>query len=284
MATDPLQLTALVGVPLQHAAAALRAQRPQDAARIAQDVLRQHPRQLQALHILGCAMLMQGRPQDAVASLQAAARGHRHPDIDVQLALALSQSGRTNEAVTLLERTAKRKPPHAGALYALGHLLLAAERYEEAIETLRRGCEVAPMMPEMAIQLGYGLLHRRDHGAAQAAFGRALAIAPTSADALFGMGRAHYGSGDSATAAGYFRQSLKSRPDDHDAWLFLGHCLLILGQNDAGNECFRAAARGDARRYGKALLSLAASGRGRAWIKPSAAARFMRGQKTSAST
>jgi len=280
MATEPWHPAARAGAqrsdPLQDAALALQAQRPQEAARIAEEVLRRDPRQARALYILGCALLMQGRPQDAVAPLESAARGGHNPDIDIQLALALSRTGRQNEALTLLKRTAKRKPPHAGALYTLGHLFLAAERYEEAIETLRRGCEIAPMMPEMSIQLGYALLHRGDYVAAKAAFGRALAILPRSPDALFGMGKAHYSSGEFNAAVGYFRQSLMSRPDDHNTWLLLGHCLLVLGERDAGYECFRTAARGDPKRYGKALLSLAASARGRAWMRPSAAARFLR--------
>jgi hypothetical protein len=47
-----------------------------------------------------------------------------------------------------------------------------------------------------------------------------------------------------------------------------------MGEVEAGYDCFRTAARGDPKRYGKALTSLAASGRGRLWLKPSAAARF----------
>jgi hypothetical protein len=55
---------------------------------------------------------------------------------------------------------------------------------------------------------------------------------------------------------------------------------LELGQRDAGYECFRAAARGDAKRYGIALSSLAASSRGRFWLKPSAAAQYFRDRKS----
>ena len=66
------------------------------------------------------------------------------------------------------------------------------------------------------------------------------------------------------------------RPNDGGAWLSLGHCLLELGQLDAGYECFRTAARGDASRYGNALTSLASAARGRFWLRPSEAARFMR--------
>jgi cytochrome c-type biogenesis protein CcmH/NrfG len=63
-------------------------------------------------------------------------------------------------------------------------------------------------------------------------------------------------------------------PQDGACWLNLGHCLLRLGEIEAGYDCFRSAVRGDPQRYGKALTSLAASGRGKLWLKPSAAAQF----------
>jgi hypothetical protein len=50
---------------------------------------------------------------------------------------------------------------------------------------------------------------------------------------------------------------------------------LQAGEVEAGYDCFRTAARGDPKRYGKAITSLAASGRGKLWLKPSAAARFL---------
>ena len=266
--------------PLHRAALALNAKRPKEAQRIAEEILRRDPRHPRALHILGFALLIQGRAEAAVAPLEAAARGRHDPEIETRLALALSQIGRREEALSRLKRAVKRQPPYPLAFHGLGTLLFTIERCDEAIEVLRRGVEAAPMMPEMATLLGSVHLKRRNYGEAKTAFGQALVIAPTSPDALSGMGMALYATGDSATAADYFRRCLVSRPDDDTMWLHLGHCLLQLGDRDGGYECFRTASRGDPKRYGRAVLSLAASSRGRAWLKPSAAARFMRGVKT----
>jgi len=285
MANGPLHSSARGGGVsgndvLQRAMLALNSQRPQEAQRIAEEALKTDPRHAQALHILGCALLMQGRAQDALAPLESAARGRHDAEIETQLAIALLEVGRQDDALARLRRAVKRQPPNAAAFHALGHLLFSMQRYDEAIETLRRGLEIAPMMPELSVQLGYALLQRKNYADATAAFARALAISPTSADALFGMAKAHQEAGEYAPAVDYLRRCLMSRPDDDNAWLLLGHCLLELGQRDAGFECFRAAARGDPRRYGAALSSLVASGRGRAWLKPSAAARFLRGTKS----
>ena len=263
---------------LHRAMVALQGRRAAEAARLAGDVLKDDPRQPRALQILGGALLMQGQPKDAIAPLEEAARSRHDAETDTQLAIALRQAGRPDEALTRLKRAIKRKPPYAPSFHELGYLLVSMERYDEAIEALRRGLEVAPMMPELSIQLGYALLRGARRVEAKMAFARALSIAPGSADALLGIGMTHSELGEYASAAECFRRGLMNRPDDSSLWLRLGHCLLALGQRDAGDDCFRNAARGDPARHRKVLSSLVKSGHGRFWLRPSAAARFFGGK------
>jgi len=267
---------AFAGASLQRAMAALDAQRPQEAERIAGEVLKAQPHQARALYVLGCALIMQGRPADAITPLEAAARGRHDAEIETMLAIALRRAGRNEDARRRLKLVTKRQPPYAAAFHELGCLLVATEREEEAIDAFRRGLEVAPMMPAFSLQLGQLFLRRRNCVQARLAFARALKIAPSSPEALFGMARAHQEVGESEPAAAYFRRYLTARPDDRTAWLHLGHCLLDLGQLEAGYDCFRKAAAGDAKCYGDALSTLSAAGRGRFWLKPSEAVRFLR--------
>jgi Flp pilus assembly protein TadD len=83
---------------LERANLALKNHRAKDAERIAADMLRADPRHTRALHILGCALLAQGRAEDAVALLENAARGKHDPEIDAVLAMALRQAGRSEGA------------------------------------------------------------------------------------------------------------------------------------------------------------------------------------------
>jgi tetratricopeptide (TPR) repeat protein len=265
---------------LQRATFALNGQRPNEAERIAGEVLKSDSRDVRALHILGYALLMQGRPQDTVAALEPAARNLHDAEIDTQLAIALRQVGRIEDALSRLKRATKRRPPYAAAFHELGNLLFSTERYDEAIEVFSRGLEIAPMMPELSIRLGYVFLQRRNFADAKVAFARALGISPGSYDAQFGMAKAHQEIGECQAAAEYFRRCLMTRPDDAGTWVALGQCLLELDQREAGYECFRAAARGDPKRYGNALASLVKSGRGRFWLKPSEAERYLRGLKS----
>ncbi|QWG17817.1 tetratricopeptide repeat protein [Bradyrhizobium sediminis] len=183
---------------------------------------------------------------------------------------------RPEDAERVAAEVLRADPKHARALHILGVALTMQGRYDEAVDVLGLGLQVAPTMPELSIQLGYAQLSRGDCANAKVAFARALGISPHPHDALFGMAKAHQELGENEEAAGYFRRYLTNRPNDGGAWLGLGHCLLELGELDAGYECFRTAARGDAKRYGAALTSLAAAARGRFWLRPRDAARFFR--------
>jgi tetratricopeptide (TPR) repeat protein len=263
---------------LQRALTALNMQQPKQAEEIAAQIVKRSPQNVHAQHVLGCALLLQGRSAEAIAPLEAAGRGRRDPEINTQLAIALRQMGRPDEALTRLKRAVKQRPPYPPAFRELGGLLFAMKQFGEAIEVLRSGLEAAPVSPDILIQLGYVLLQIKKLAEAKAAFGQALAFTPNDADALFGMAKAYRDSGELQPAANLLRRYLTSAPADQSGWLHLGNCLLDLGETEAAYSCFRTAARGDQRNFGKALASLAASGRGRLWLKPSAATRFMRDQ------
>jgi tetratricopeptide (TPR) repeat protein len=254
---------------------ALDNERSEDAEQIAAEVLKVDPHNAHALYILGCALTMQDRALEAIAPLKTAAMGRADPKLDTLLAIALRQAGRHEEAISLLELATGRQPPYATAFLELGYLLALMDRHDQAADVLSRGLEIAPAMPQLSIQLGYAHLFRRDCANAKLAFARTLDISPGSHDALFGMAKAHQELGENEEAVACFRRYLTVRPNDGGALLNLGHCLLELGQSDAGYECFRRAAQGDAPRYGHALVSLASAARGRLWLSPSAAARFL---------
>jgi len=260
------------------AIAALSNGRPQEAERIAGEALRAVPGNSEALSILGQSLLMQGRVDDAIAALEGA--GSRDPRVETQLALALHQARRNEDALKQLRRAVKRRPPFAPAFHQLGALLFTMKRYAESIEALERGRAVAPAMPELPIQLGYVFLAQRNSIKAKQAFAAALNIAPSATAALWGMGKAHQQIGESKEASGYFRKCLGLTPNDAGTWLNLGHSLVEAGDVDAGLECFRAAARGDHQRYFGALSTLVKASRGRFWLKPSDARRSLRSGKS----
>lgn len=263
-----------IGNTLQQAAFALNGQRPADAERMAAEVLKIEPREPRALHIFGCAVLMQGRAAEAIAPLETAARIAHDAEIDMQLAAALRQTGRVDDALSRLRRAIKRQPPNPKAFYELGCALASTKHYDEAADVFARGRDVAPMVVEFSVQLGRVFLERRKFSEAKQAFARALEISSASPDAMSGLALAHQGVGEYDLAADHFRRCLAAKPDP-GTWLNLGRCLLQLGQMDEAYDCFRYAVRSDPKRLGNALGMLSKSPRGRVWLRPSAAARFL---------
>src|ERR1700759_4164312 len=131
---------------IKRALSALNSQRLQEAEQIAASILRRDPRHARALHIAGCALLMQGRADEAIEPLDRAGRGRHDPEIDTQLSMALRLAGRNDDALSRLKRTTKRNPAYAPAFLEYGVLLSLLGRHAEAIEVLQQGLAAAPMM------------------------------------------------------------------------------------------------------------------------------------------
>ncbi len=260
---------------VQQARMALEARRPDEAERMLRIALVHDPRHPGALQLLGIALLTQGRAHEAVVPLEQAVGGRADPVGETYLGIALRQNGRADAALEWLQRAAERQPPFGLAFHELGVLLFSQRRLAEAEAALRRGLTVAPAMVELSIVLGGIHLDRGEREDAKLAFARALANAPGHPGAMFGMGTACMDNGEFARGAERFRQVLARDPGYAMARLNLGNCLIELGQWDDGVDCLRTAVRATPQLYSKALKIVVNAGRGRFWLKPSAAAEFL---------
>ncbi|MGH6670853.1 MAG: tetratricopeptide repeat protein [Xanthobacteraceae bacterium] len=259
---------------LQRAIMALNDRRPDEAERLAAAAAKANPRDPRTLYVLGSALLMQGRGAEAVAPLEAAARARHDGEIDTRLAMALRLAGRADDALARLKRAVKRRPPFPGAFHDLGCILGSLKRYDEAVDVFRQGLDVAPMMPELSVQLGYTLLQCRKWTEAKAAFARALDIVPALREPLLGLAKAEQELGDFAASADWLRRVLRLGSDPA-IWHQLGRCLSRIGDIDAAYDCFRHAVRAEPARFGNVLTTILKAPRGRFWLKPSAARRFL---------
>lgn len=176
---------------LQYGRAAIDAQRPDEAERVARQVLARQvlerqvlgrqPQHKGAQHLLGLALLIQKRAREAVEPLADVARDTADPLIETHYALALRDVGRTAEAIDWLKRAMSRTPAFAPAFHELGLLYCGMRRYEEAEATLKQGIDLAPSVAELSVELGGVYICRADPANAKIAFARALAQAPAQA-------------------------------------------------------------------------------------------------------
>jgi tetratricopeptide (TPR) repeat protein len=255
--------------------AAIDGRRPDEAERVARDLLSRHPQHAGALHLLGLALLIQKRHREAVGPLAEAARDTANPLLETHYALALRDVGRRDEAIDWLMRAMSRRPVFAPAFHELGLIFCGLRRYDDAETVLKQGIELAPGVAELSVELGGVYIFRAEPANAKAAFACALALAPDHVRALHGCGTALLFEGEFERAAEQFRHVLAREPGHVRARLDLAHCLLELGRFEAGVAELRTLVRSSPQHYGKVLKMLASSRRGRLWLKPSMAASFL---------
>jgi len=195
------------------------------------------------------------------------------------LAVALAAADRDEEALEQLRRTTARRPPFPPAFLELGRQLGDAGRFDEGIAALESGLALAPGVLDLRVGLGYLHLKRNDRAEARAFFSQVLTVAPGPHEVLVALAKVMALDGEYADAAVLYRRALGLKPDDAATRISLGKCLLEIGEREAGEATLRAATRGAAGLAGLAIMALAAAPHGRFFLRPSAAAKFLRVEK-----
>jgi len=274
---DSRRAAAIADDALRYARYALETKRPAEAERIAGEILKANAGHREAIKVLGYALIMLGRNGEAVALLEKAARGAHDPEVDTELGIALRQSGRIEDALVSFKRAVKRKPPFPLAFYEFGQSLVALRRFDEAIGVFRQGCDAAPTMADMAAKLGNCYYAVNDRANAKDCFRRALALWPGHYAAAEALAVVLMDGREYAEAAALFRAMVAADPGNAHARLGLASCELNLGDDEAAYASMRMASSRGRKYYGQALRVVVGARRGRFWLRPSAAARVVRG-------
>lgn len=250
-------------------------QRPNEAELLAAGVLKSDRGNIVAAQVLGRALMVQGRPAEAILVLERTARRGNDPEIETLLAGALAAAGRRDDALEQLRKTTARRPPFPPAFLEHGGQLSRLGRLDEAVAVLGSGLALAPEMADLHMELGYVQLKRNKRAEARAQFLRVLAATPERHDALRALAKVMALDGEYAAAADLYRRALGVRPDDVVTRNHLGICLLEMGERGAGEANLRAATRGAPQMVGRSIIALASASRGRFFLRPSAAAKFL---------
>ncbi len=128
-------------------------------------------------------------------------------------AVLLEELGRFDEAIEAYRRAAAEDAgARTEALFNLGNVLYAVERYDEAARSLARATELDPEFVEAWNNLGNALGRAGHTAEAVAAFARALAIEPRYADAHFNLAETLAAAGDVGGARHHWRAYLEEDP------------------------------------------------------------------------
>ena len=265
----------LVLQSLESAILALRMQRADEAERVAASVLKADRGNVLAAQILGRALLMQNRADEAIVPLERAVRRSDDPAIELELASALAAARRADAALDRLQRMTARRPPFVPAFLEYSNQLARGGRHDEAMSVLERGVEAAPDAVDLRMALAFAHIKRNDRVSARTLLQRAVADAPQRHDVLAALARVMAQDGEYPAAADLFQRALALRPDDAVTRSSFGACLLEMGKRDEGEASLRLAARGGSQMTGQVITTLASASHGRFFLRPSDAAKFL---------
>lgn len=260
---------------IERAAWALRTGRQDEAERLASAVLRADRANAAAATIVGQVLLEQARFGEAIDALRPAAKRTQDPRLETLLAIALAKSGLHQEGIRQLEQATERQPPFAPAFRELASQLSNQGRPDQAVAVLERGLLMLPDVVELLLGLGSLHLRRNARGQALTLLERAAELAPDRPDVLVELARAQCLDGAYDTAARLYRQALALRPDDAMSRANLAVCLFEMGERDQGEMKLREAVRGRPEMLARAIHSLAAPSHGRFFLRPTAVVDFL---------
>ncbi len=189
-------------------------QNPGETVRLTSGVLAADRRNLKAAVLMGHALLLMNRSEEAVAPLQAAARRSGDPAAETLLAAALGRTGRRKEALAQLGQTMARRPPFAPAFLEQAGQLDASGQTSEALAALEGATVLMPAVIDLQLALARLHIGRNDRVAARAILTKAHDAAPGRHDILGELARVLLLDGEYAAAADLYRRALGLQPDD----------------------------------------------------------------------
>jgi tetratricopeptide (TPR) repeat protein len=160
----------------------------------------------------------------------------------VLLGMLEARTGRTSQAIRLLERAVKVDSNSVDAWNELATQLRTAGRMAEAIRASERAIRLRPAEVTAHNNLGLCYLAQRRLAEAAASFERAIAAAPNIAGLHLNLGFIQQTQGENQEAAHSYRSAIALAPDYAEAHARLGHVTLMRGSANDALQCFQRAA------------------------------------------
>jgi Flp pilus assembly protein TadD/tRNA A-37 threonylcarbamoyl transferase component Bud32 len=208
-----------------------------------------HPKDPWIHQELGLALLAVRPPRRDDALRAFTASTTLRPEMGFELAKALSDTGRTVEAISRLEDVAGRQPA-AWYFHWLGEMKAGVGRTDESVELYRRAVALSRSRVDSGVddfdthmQLGVSLFRLEDLAAAVPELREATRLKPDSASAHNNLGIALGSLSDRAGAVAAFREAIRLKPDFAEVWKNLGLILDNSGDRAGAIVALREAIR-----------------------------------------
>jgi len=261
---------------LRAAVGRFQAQDLAGAERLCGEVLKETPRQPDALHLLGVVRLAGGDASDAVSLINQALEerprnaamlenlgvahlalknyataenlfwdairlGESHGLLFMRIGIALASQGKLADAEDALREAVRRSPGDPHIHLNLGNTLAERGRVEEALASYNRVLALEPGHP--AAHFNIGNLHRYAGRLADAeiSYKHVLAVAPDDENSHNNLGLVYERQGRLEEAAASYRQALALGTDRAHARNNLGNVLRAQGRLEEAVGCYEQA-------------------------------------------
>ena len=166
----------------------------------------------------------EGRLGEAEDLYRRVLREHpRNVDAMRQLAAIAAGAGRADEAERLLERAISIAPDFLSAILDLGRLRKEQDRFAEALESFDRAIALEPDNPQPHFWRGATLAPASFTYEAIAAYEKCLELKPSHVGALLGRGHLLKGVGRYQEAVASYDACIRERPDSGEAYWSLAN-------------------------------------------------------------
>ena len=195
------------------------------AAEIYRSILAGHPDDVNALHFLGIAEHQLGRSNEALTLIERAITlAPQHPDLHNNHGNILKRLGRAEEAEAAYTEVLKLRPDDANALNNLGTIFRDKGQLPEALDNFKKVLSLQPDHYEAHLNLGYVLRSMNRLDEAIEIHQKALRLRPHQAGAYRELGAVYYAMGRIEESASIYRLWLERDPEQPVALHMLAAC------------------------------------------------------------
>ena len=209
--------------------------RLREAARLAEEAIRERPDLGPAYYYLAQSLLEEGRAAEALEVMQRARELEAASGVLLrQLSLLLAEAGRYREALEILERYRSSEDPEG--LSALGQVLTQAGRHAEARTVLGRAVGLDDDDPRPHEALALASLNVGDWAQARQDADRALALNDALPLSWNYLGTALYNLGERRQALAALRQAVTHDPENFDSLYNLAVVAMEVGDQAVARQ------------------------------------------------
>ena len=213
------------------------------AEAICRRLLNMRPAHADALHMLGMILSQTGRFEEGIGLLQQATRLQpANAVVHHNLGEAYRRHGDDQRATACFRRAISADPRFPEAHFSLGNMLKAAGQHEEAMACYRRALELRPGHVKARFNLANALREQGLLKKAVVEYQAVIAAEPEWADPYMNLGNAYSDLGQSDEALACYQKAARLAPDRADLQVSLGHVYRTQGRMALARGCYQQAA------------------------------------------